>query len=316
MKIGFLTLGRIGDMVLSTPAFSAIKNKYPEAEIYVISGRGNADILKHNPNIHKIIKYEKTPAKLIRFILKLRQINFDYWIDPKNHYSTESKIIAKLAKAKNKISFIYGNNNQNENKYFTDIVFDALKMLDIVPPPPPILPEIFLGNESINEIKSIILKNGKINLLINISATSPSRVYNADNLSKVLSKINLEKFNIYLNAMENEKFIAEEIIQKFRNKSENTNSNTTNIILLPKFSINSLAAFIKECDLIITPDTSIIHIAAAFKKNLIALYTDNKHNLVKFGTNNPNAKIISQSDSDNVNQIPAELLINEKSDIE
>lgn len=302
MKIGFLTLGRIGDMVLSTPAFSAIKKKYPNSEIYVVSGRGNSEILKNNPNIHQIIKYKKSPFALLKFIIKLRLIKFDYWIDPKNHYSTESKLIAKLCRANKKISFIYKNNNQNENKFFTEIVFDALRELNISISKQSLLPEIFLDNDSINKAKNIIKSNGKINLLINLSATSINRVYNVNNWCKVIGNLQQNIFQIYINSMETEKYIATEIINNFPNY---------NIKILPKLSINDISAVIKFSDLIITPDTSIVHIAAAYSKNIIALFTDNKPNIVKFGTNNPNAVIITEENSENVNQIPPEKIITE-----
>lgn len=299
MKTGFLQLGRIGDMVLCTAAFSAIKRKYPDAEIYVISGSGNAEVLSNNPNIKQVIRLVKTPTGIAKLFVKLKTMKFDYWIDPKNHYSKQSNIIANIVRAKRKIYFQKNSAVKSENKFFTDIVFDTLQELDIPKPQSPILPEMFPDSNAMKIAQNNLISNGKKNIFINISATSALRIYSADNWISVLSDINTDDMNIYINSM------PDEIKTAYR-----MSASYPGIKLLPKLNISELAAFISKCDLVISPDTAIVHIAAAFRKNTVALYTDDKENLIKFGTNNPNAEIIKITNGADINQIPPNMISN------
>lgn len=299
MKIGFIQLGRIGDMVLCTPAFSAIKAKYPDAEIYVVSGRGNAIVLKGNPHINRVIRFNKAPLELLKFILKLKSIKFDYWIDPKDHFSTESKWIAKLAKAKQKIVYNEKAGIANKPKFFTEMVFDSLKPLGISYEGTAPKPELYLQQAEKDFAKSLLLDNEKKNVLINVSATADCRIYSAEHWEKVLSEVDLSQVNVYISAMPSEKEIAKYLYDKF-----------VDLQILPQLQLFEIAALIEQSDLIITPDTSIVHISAAFEKDVIALHNDDGSNFIKFSTKNPKAEIVKIKGGRELNQIPPEIISN------
>jgi ADP-heptose:LPS heptosyltransferase len=67
-------------------------------------------------------------------------------------------------------------------------------------------------------------------------------------------------------------------------------------------SVLEVAAFIKFADIVISPDTSIVHIATAFDKKTIALYRDYSNSCEKtniiWGPNNPNAVQLSVDTKD------------------
>ncbi|MDR0485105.1 MAG: hypothetical protein LBH29_00080 [Elusimicrobiota bacterium] len=62
-----------------------------------------------------------------------------------------------------------------------------------------------------------------------------------------------------------------------------------NVSLIKVNSILESASIIKESFLVISPDTSIVHIASAFSKPTIALYCND---IVLWGPNNPNAVVL------------------------
>ncbi len=311
MKIAFIQLGRVGDMILCTPAFSAIKSKYPYAELCVIAGAGNYSVLKNNPYIDKVIPYRKSLGGIMRMLSFLLSNRFDYWIDAKDHKSGESQLLAKLARAKVKIGYNYNShstfhhsvpsNIQNKELHFTERVFNALNYLGISSPNKIPKPELFVSDELSSSAKSFYKSlSPKKNLLINLSATSEARIYSADNLSKVIAAIDRNKYNIILSFMPSEQHIADKLQQEF-----------PEIIFANSHSIEEFIALIKHCDLLISPDTSAVHIAAAFDKKLVALFNDYPENYAKFRTVNPNATIIMTSGTSNINQIHQELIINE-----
>ena len=282
MRIAVVQLGRIGDMILQTPIFKIIKEKYPDSLIDVISGRHNNIVLKNNPRINEIIVYEKNPVKLLSLIMKLRNIHYDYWIDPKNHYSTESKFLAKISKAKYKVGFNRENEyifnvpllkTENDNQiHFTRSSINALKILNIEQPRYVPLPELYPSKEDIDNSNKFFDQYASLTkVLINFSAGSENRRWDIRNwISFVNSNKNLNMKFFLINSPKDQ-FFAEEIIKK-----------CPKLIPIKTKSILDVAAIINKVDLVITPDTSIVHIASGYNKPIICLYSNNQNNFERF----------------------------------
>lgn len=58
-KILIIRLDRIGDLILSTPAIRAVRENFPEAEIFLLIREYTKDLVIHNPNINKLLIYGK-----------------------------------------------------------------------------------------------------------------------------------------------------------------------------------------------------------------------------------------------------------------
>lgn len=291
MKIAIVTLGRIGDMILTTPAFSAIKRKFPSAELYVIAGRKNYSVLAGNPHVNAVITFDKSLLGFMRMLYFLSKHHFDYWIVPKDHKSHESQLLAKFARADVKIGFNYENHNafthtipsDNENAtlHFTERIFNSLAFLDI-PLPQSLRPELYLSDTAQAKARNFYSAlPAKHNLLLNLSATSSIRIYSAENWERVLSSLDADRFNIVLTFMPSEVKIADSLIAKF-----------PQIVIGETRSLGDYFALIKYCDCLITPDTSAVHVASAFEKNTIALFTDHERNTNSFRPTNPNATLL------------------------
>ena len=59
MKILFIRMSYIGDILHATPAAKALKEKYPQAKLYWICTPSLVEILKHNPYVDEIIEWER-----------------------------------------------------------------------------------------------------------------------------------------------------------------------------------------------------------------------------------------------------------------
>ena len=70
-RIVVAQMGRLGDMVCTTPVFRALKKKYPECEIVVVGMPGNAEILNNYPNVGRYYSYTGNAWKLALFLKKL-----------------------------------------------------------------------------------------------------------------------------------------------------------------------------------------------------------------------------------------------------
>lgn len=59
-SILYIRVDRVGDMVLSTPAFRAIKAALPRVHLTVMASPANAPILKNNPDVDEVIVYDQS----------------------------------------------------------------------------------------------------------------------------------------------------------------------------------------------------------------------------------------------------------------
>jgi heptosyltransferase-2 len=76
-RILLLRHDRVGDMVLSTPVFRALKTRYPDATITVLASEKNQEILLNNPNVDNILIYKG----ILNFVAEVRKEKFDMAID-------------------------------------------------------------------------------------------------------------------------------------------------------------------------------------------------------------------------------------------
>jgi ADP-heptose:LPS heptosyltransferase len=104
-RILIVQVGKIGDMILTTPLFSELKNIFPECEIYVLTSRVNNEIALRDKNISGTIVYKKSFFPVSKLILTLRKLKFDYWIDTKDEYSSTSKTLLKFGKYSESLGF-------------------------------------------------------------------------------------------------------------------------------------------------------------------------------------------------------------------
>ncbi len=86
MKILLIRPDHIGDMLLTTPFFSALRKGFPEAEIDMLAGSWSIPVMKNNPNVDNIIKCDfpwlsrggETPwKKLISCVFSLKRKRYD-----------------------------------------------------------------------------------------------------------------------------------------------------------------------------------------------------------------------------------------------
>ncbi len=269
IKILFLQLGTIGDMILATPCFRLIKEKYPDSELSVICGGRNFAVIENNPFVDNILILDKSPIKLMKFIKKLRSKKYNIYIDPKSHYSKESRIIANLVKAERKIGFNTLKHSLNLNsqhktiEHFSKEILRTIEPLGILISRRKILPEIYLNADSELYTEKFINDNKIKNfILINISASREHKQWVVEKWIELINYLLERNYTIVLCYAPTEKVYAQRIYE-----------NCNKIFLFNSRLIQDIFSIVKRTNLIITPDTSLIHIASAFDKPLLALYS-------------------------------------------
>jgi ADP-heptose:LPS heptosyltransferase len=273
MKIMIVQLGRIGDMILATPMIKAIAEKYPEAEIDIIAGRHNYTIIENNPFVNDIIVHRKQPLYVIINLFRIRKKAYSYLIDPKDHYSSESRYFAWLIKANIKIGYNQSNKRvyhhsvpgmvANKDVHYTIRHFQALRPLGIEIPDTIPKPDLYPSGYSEEYVTEFIDQlPDKPLIALNISASKPNKMLQADKWVKILRKVDLRAWNTVISYAPPERAVAEYIANK-----------SVFPYLFNSRSMNDVISLVKNSALLITPDTSLVHVASAFNTPLIGIYS-------------------------------------------
>ncbi len=263
-KIKFLIIrfSSIGDIVLTTPVVRNLKQQCEGAEIHYVTKKEYVYLLEHNPYIDKIHTLDKSLSALAE---ELRKEYFLYIIDLHNNLRT--------FRLKNKLrtsSFAF--NKLNKEKWLM-VNFKKNK-----------LPDIHIVDRYMKTISFFIDENdmqgldyfipAKDEFDINKLPESHRNGYIAFAIggqhftkrmpeSKIQSVCKLLKLPIVLLGDKNDAITAKEIEKNIGKKIYNA---------CGKYNLNQSASLVKQSKLLITHDTGLMHIAAAFKKRIVSIW--------------------------------------------
>ncbi|MFC2103838.1 glycosyltransferase family 9 protein [Bacteroidota bacterium] len=264
-RIKFLVIrfSSIGDIVLTTPVVRNLKQQVDGVELHYITKPQFASILEHNPYIDKVHILKKSFKETIK---ELKYEHFDYIIDLHRNIRT--------ARFKNSLKIIsFSFNKLNREKWLL-VNFKKNK-----------LPNIHIVDRYLNTLKVFDIKNDEQGLdyfipkqdEVNISSISEELIggyigvvvgafHNTKKLTKekIVSICKKLDYPILLLGGSDNKEEAEEI------KHEVGTNNIFNTC--GNYNINQSASLVKQANVILTPDTGLMHIASAFRKKIISVW--------------------------------------------
>jgi ADP-heptose:LPS heptosyltransferase len=206
-KIVIIQLTAIGDTLMCEPALFALRKAYPESEITFITSNSAHDILKHNPNIFRIIVWhKKTPLlRFLTLLLTLRRVKYDLLVDFQKNPRTF--IMSHFIRSKIKLSF----KSQRRNYIYSVLVkiprldkyvaFEKVRMISGYLPVDfqPQEPRIYITDEDRNKAKKIFIEMGFTtdDFIIAVSPVSKvrQRAWQAKNYSRLCDHL-FEKYSV------------------------------------------------------------------------------------------------------------------------
>ena len=270
MRILIIHTAFIGDIVLSTPLIKKIKDTYPDSDItYVTTPSGEA-ILKNNPHLNNIIVYDKRGehkgiSGVWQLGKRLRYENFNMVITP--HRYLRSSILSWLSRSpiRKGYDIAFGSCLFTEKIKYDRTKHEVEKLLSFVAPENKKRYEIELYPGEKEEMKGDNL--WKENLL-----EDKKVVVLAPGSKWFTKQWPVEYFN---RLAENLKKLSNVRLIVVGGKDEiNLPIEKENIIdMRGKTSLLELADILSRADVVVTNDSSPIHIASAFKKpRIFALF--------------------------------------------
>ncbi len=96
-KILILRLDRFGDMVVSTPLFRSLKKRLPDVELGVFGGPDNTSILERDPNITRVFRRQKNAWATWKEARRARREGYDVVLNLNLNPSLTGALIANVA---------------------------------------------------------------------------------------------------------------------------------------------------------------------------------------------------------------------------
>lgn len=262
LKFLIVRFSSIGDIVLTTPVIRCLKQQLEGCTIHFATKGQYASILYSNPFVDKVIEYNKDWDLLMR---ELKSNNYDFIIDLHHNART-----LRLKKSLNLPSFAY--NKLNINKWLlTALKINTMPQVHIVDRYMATLNKFNITNDGrgldyfipeLDEVKQSDLPSSHLfgYIGIVIGAAHSTKKMPVEKLKELCTKIH---FPIILLGGKDDFAFGEKIAEVDRGHVYNA---------CGKFSLNESADIVRKAKLIITHDTGLMHIAAAFKKPIISIW--------------------------------------------
>lgn len=262
MKILIIRFSSIGDIVLTTPVVRCVKQQLQDAEVHYLTKHNFRSILQHNPYIDKLhLLQEDLPA----LIETLKAEKFDYIIDLHHNLRTLQVKRALQAKA-------YSFNKLNLRKY----LLTAFKIN--------LLPPVHIVDRYMDTVKPLGVRNdgkGLDYFIPDIDIVPDDHIPHSHCLGYIgvvigaahnTKKLPLHKLQEFCKAVQypvillggpEDREIGDAIAAVDDVKIYNS---------CGKFRLNESADLVRRARLIVTHDTGLMHIAAAFRKPIISVW--------------------------------------------
>jgi ADP-heptose:LPS heptosyltransferase len=261
-KILIIRFSSIGDIVLTTPVVRCLKKQLPDVEVHYLTKRAFKGILEHNPHITKVHSIEKNVNEVMA---ELKSHNFDFVIDLHNNIRS-LQVKAALGKPSStfkKLNFkkwllVNLKINRMPNQHVVDRYMQTLEKLGVkndlkgldyfIPEKDEVNFEQFPKTHQAGYIGFVI------------GAKHATKQLPVEKIIGICKKLNqpivlLGGKEDVENAVLVEKAVGATIYNA-----------------CGKYNLNQSASIIKQAKKIITHDTGLMHIAAAFKKEIISVW--------------------------------------------
>lgn len=264
--------GKIGDMIVNSLMFREIKKVYPDIRIGVIARGAAIDIIKDNPNVDKIYEYYKDRKKIKDLALKIKEEKYDLLIDFSEMLRVNQMMLINLCGARINIGLdrkdwelfdlsIESGKDFKWTEHITKRYLAYLIKLGLKKENIDIFYDIYLKDEKKYEVFFNEIKESK-KLILNPYGASKHKSFNIETLENIITYLKDKDIAIILTYFGDKYKELEFLEKKYK------------YVYIPKKieSILDTAILIKKSDYVISPDTSIVHIASAFNKKMITVY--------------------------------------------
>ena len=269
-RILLLRQDRIGDVLVSVPVIRALRRRYPDARLDMLFSRTNYGVRQAvQPYIDHAWRYDKTLAGAVRLLWALRRARYDAVVDLIDNPSANSQLVARWCGARDRVGIRHARAGlythavpllDQQRVHIVERVAQLLLPFGIDPRAVPLDLEYRLDDADRAHARERLGPTDRpLRFGINISA----RYWGRDNFIACIRWMRGfdPRFAIWVGGAPDHAAEVAAIAA------------ATGATAIPALqSFHEFAAVIREFDLLLTPDTSVLHLGAAWKIPTIGLY--------------------------------------------
>ncbi|WP_439881504.1 glycosyltransferase family 9 protein [Pontibacter sp. MBLB2868] len=269
-KILILRFSSIGDIVLTTPVVRCIKEQVPDAEVHYCTKKAFQTILANNPHVDKV---HVLGDKLRDLISELKAEDFDYVVDL--HSNLRTRIIkarlGKPAQSFNKLNYekwlmVNFKRNRLPDMHIVDRYLEAAVALGVKDDGKGL--DYYIPQQDEVAIQTLPEPFRQGYVAFAIGAQHYTKRLPTDRIIELCER--LQQPVILLGGKEDAS-TGEEIAAHF-SAGKSLQQLTIIYNACGKYNLNGSASLVRQANKVVSHDTGLMHIAAAFQKDIISVW--------------------------------------------
>jgi ADP-heptose:LPS heptosyltransferase len=258
-------IGRVGDTILRNSILDSAVRTY--ATVDYICGRHNADCIRSDSRLNRVIIYQNSPAGFIGVLKAALSRRYDAYIDLKDDHSSTSLVIAQMFRSSSKTGC--------NGKYFRPFHRNVQSIHDPHAHTVERMRRIGqLAGLQTGEYKpSLILTPGSIAwfrsnyawnrpfIFLNLSATHPNRMWPVQSWARYVRGCDLADQTIFINGLPKHQEMVHQLCRELPGA----------VAFQPKCFMD-VAAAVADARLVLTVDTGVVHACSALDKPVVAFF--------------------------------------------
>ena len=311
-SVACLRPGKLGDMIVATPLFSALKKQCNVSRLAVLCSPANEPVIRYNPHIDSIRPLNfHSFGEVLKTITWLRKERFDALIDLTPGFSRTNFIISRYSGSgtllagieKERAADRYHIHVGGRDTHLADRILDAGEALTGVRIARPRTFEIYTDTDDREAAAEFVREHkGRGPLVgINLSAGRSERQWAYGHFASLVDRL--------ISAGPEGLTCALIAVDKQREWTGRLAEAHSACAAVPEFPFLTITELIGACSVLVSCDTALVHAAAARKVPVVGLYTAHAENFRRWGPYGVRSEVIQSSSDISVNSIEPETVL-------
>jgi ADP-heptose:LPS heptosyltransferase len=310
----------VGDMILTTPFWRNLKRLNPKIRIGVVGSFRNLDVLRVDTDVD--VRYDMSENSLLttlKGILAARKERWDVVIACVSKNKTKGAIIARLCARGGLTSVLARDHVEHYRRLYSSVAFmpygtPLTQMPDLLKGHfeqmfgvnvsqnewhPSIMIDPHVEAETKQRIQKILRETGTTRYVhIHMSAGTPLKEWGIENSLQLSAELTSDypDLLVLISTSPLETSVLTEALTKLHGQ--------TRVFAFQTQDLHALFSLISHSALVVTPDTSVVHICSAEHKPIIALFLE----ITEWLPYEVTSKVLIPAAGMPVDTIPVELL--------
>jgi heptosyltransferase III len=304
-SVACLRPGKLGDMIVATPLFAALKERGGVERLAVLCSAANEVVIRHNPRVDVLrpVNFHRI-GDVFAATAWLRRQRFDAIIDLSPGFSRTNFLMSyfggpKAVRAgieKEYIADRYHVHDGGRDTHLADRMLEAGEALTGMQFGRDRRFEICTAPGDREAALSFVNKHrgGGTLVAINLSAGTIQRQWGFEHYAGLVRLIASPNAPVTMALIG---------IGEQRQWAEKIAAGNPACIVVPQFPFLTVVEVIGACSLLISPDTALVHAAGAHGVPVVGLYTAHAENFTRWGPYHAAGRVVLSSSTDDITSI-------------